>query len=86
MNKKSKKLVYYYIQDLSKNVSSDMKLLLQKDNTYGGGTYFARSFRILYFAKKFVKNNKTLCSETRILKRTVYITELESYDKWELAN
>lgn len=49
--KKWKKTVRYYIQDNSENISSNMRLLLQKDNTYSGGIYSARSFRFFVSSK-----------------------------------
>ena len=83
--KKWKKIVRYYIQDKSKNISSNMRLFLQKDNTYSGGTYSAISFRFLFQAKLFVRLNKHLCHETRIAKRVLFhsnVPRLEDLVEW----
>lgn len=83
--KKWKKTVRYYIQDNSENMTSNMRLFLQKDNTYSGGIYSARSFRFLFQAKLFVKLNKWLCYKTRIAKRTVIhfnVPRLEDIVNW----
>ena len=80
-----RKIVRYYIESVNKDVCSNWRLLLQKDNSYSGGTFNAKSFRFLFLAKLFVARHKPLCLNSRIVKQTLYHDNnpcKEDFDAW----